>query len=430
MTALVGILNVRGAAIAAYSAVTMTRNSNRKIANSANKMLRLLSAQPVSVMICGSAYFLGTPWDIIIRRYRQKRGHVLLSTVQAYVEDFFSYMVSEKNFFPEIYENSFLQYSLNNYYQAIKKDVPFLNHKDDGEATNVKQIIKAFKTEIKKSIAPIAQLGKCPMFEDYTLEQFTEKISPLVDEFIEDQVDDHFFSYPLEVYQAIRDDLVAGLMYYVTTRFEDEGATLVFTGFGTQEDYPTLISANVNEGFDGRVCYHIKDEDIVHVSAEKPVAICPFAQTDIMNSLLTGVNPDFNNVLCERSSQMFMDFDQLLHEKICGEEIDEEFSGILQGVKCIDLYRSFEKYNKKLTGKSSKQWLNTLRDYDLQDMAQLAENLIAMTSLERHMTFREEGVGGPIDLAIITKNNGFTWLSRKSWYHHVDVGGRYGKFGV
>ena len=54
MTALVGILNVRGAAIAADSAVTMTRDRNRKIANSANKMLRLSSAQPVSVMICGS----------------------------------------------------------------------------------------------------------------------------------------------------------------------------------------------------------------------------------------------------------------------------------------------------------------------------------------------------------------------------------------
>jgi hypothetical protein len=46
------------------------------------------------------------------------------------------------------------------------------------------------------------------------------------------------------------------------------------------------------------------------------------------------------------------------------------------------------------------------------------------------MTFSPEGVGGPIDLAVITKNEGFTWLNRKSWYHHKDVGGQYGKFGV
>lgn len=431
MTALVGILNVRGAAIAADSAVTMTRDRNRKIANSANKMLRLSSAQPVSVMICGSASFLGTPWDIIVRRYRQKRGNFSLPTVQAYVDDFLSYMASEKIFFSDIIEKSFLKYSLNNYYQLLNVGVPLAERNDDGMVTNAKSIIKAFRSEIKKSIVSIARLGKCPMFEDYTLEQFTKKIAPLVDEFIEEQVDDNdFTSYPVDVYQAIRDDLVTGLMCYVTSRPDGEGARLVFTGFGAEEDYPTLISVKVNEGFDGRICYHIKDEDILHISADKPVAICPFAQTDIMNSLLTGVNPGFNNVACERGSQMFMEFDKRLQETICGEEPDEEFSGILQEVKCSDLFRNFEMYDKKLTKQSSKLWLKTLRDYDLQDMAQLAENLIAMTSLQRHMTFSEEGVGGPIDLAIITKNNGFTWLSRKSWYHHVDVGGRYGKFGV
>ena len=216
-------------------------------------------------------------------------------------------------------------------------------------------------------------------------------------------------------YKALVFDNATDIPYAVATRlneYADNGLKIVFIG-----EVPTEKS-------------FVKDEDIVHVSADKPVAICPFAQTDIMKSLLTGVNPGFNNVACERGSQMYMEFDRMLQESVCGEELDEEFSGILQEVKCLDLYHSFERFDKKLMGQSSKQWLKTLRDYDLQDMAQLAENLIAMTSLERHMTFSEEGVGGPIDLAIITKNNGFTWLSRKSWYHHVDVGGRYGKFGV
>jgi len=30
----------------------------------------------------------------------------------------------------------------------------------------------------------------------------------------------------------------------------------------------------------------------------------------------------------------------------------------------------------------------------------------------------------------ITKNEGFTWLSRKSWYHHKDISGQYGVLGV
>jgi hypothetical protein len=30
----------------------------------------------------------------------------------------------------------------------------------------------------------------------------------------------------------------------------------------------------------------------------------------------------------------------------------------------------------------------------------------------------------------INKTDGFTWLNRKSWYHHKDVGGQYVKLGV
>jgi len=118
---------------------------------------------------------------------------------------------------------------------------------------------------------------------------------------------------------------------------------------------------------------------------------------------------------------------QLLNSDSCLKHMCVIFK---EGGDMTDSLKIFRnKYETEL-GQPSKQWLNTLCDYDLQDMAQLAENMIAMTSLERHMTFSEEGVGGPIDLAIISKNNGFTWLNRKSWYNHVDVGGRYGKFGV
>ena len=429
MTALVGILNIRGAAIAADSAVTIKRYGDRKIVNSANKMLRLSSAQPVSLMICGVATFLGTPLEIIVRRYRQKRGNVSLPSVQAYVDDFFSYMVSEKVFFPEINEKKFLRYSLDQYFQSLERAVPFDEGDDHSKLASVDPIIEAFKSEIKKSITSMARRRKYPMFEDYTLEQFANKMSTPMDDFIRFKSID-FDTYPLEVYQAIRDDLVAGLMYYVTTRTEKDRSQLVFTGFGAEEVYPTLICAKVNGGFDGRVCYHIRDEDVVHISAEKPVAICPFAQTDIINSLLKDVNPHFNNGVRKCSSKMFLEFEDMLRRTICGEDFNEEFSNILKGVKWSPLYCSFERYDERLAGHSHNQWLKALRDYDLQNMAKMAENLIAMTNFERRMTFREEGVGGPIDLAIITRNHGFTWLNRKSWYNHVDVGGRYGRFGV
>ena len=58
MTAVIGILNKEGAAIAADSAVTMTRGLKQKIAYSANKMLRLSNVQPIGVMIYSNALFI------------------------------------------------------------------------------------------------------------------------------------------------------------------------------------------------------------------------------------------------------------------------------------------------------------------------------------------------------------------------------------
>ena len=63
MTALVSILNKRAAVIAADSAVTITNGDNRKIINTATKIFRLSSKNPIGVMIYSSAEFMGIPWD-------------------------------------------------------------------------------------------------------------------------------------------------------------------------------------------------------------------------------------------------------------------------------------------------------------------------------------------------------------------------------
>ena len=76
-----------------------------------------------------------------------------------------------------------------------------------------------------------------------------------------------------------------------------------------------------------------------------------------------------------------------------------------------------------------KQWLEVIKKYSLQEMAALAENLIKATELHRKITFQQENVGGLVDLALITRNDGFQWLNRKSWYE-PSKGGQYGKFGI
>ena len=107
-----------------------------------------------------------------------------------------------------------------------------------------------------------------------------------------------------------------------------------------------------------------------------------------------------------------------------------DFCLMLKDVKVNDLEQKFNNANIRYLNKKQRKWEKKLKDYDLHAMAALAQSLIDLTGFHRILTFSPEGVGGPVDLAVITKNEGFTWLSRKSWYHRKDIGGQYGVLGV
>ena len=67
--------------------------------------------------------------------------------------------------------------------------------------------------------------------------------------------------------------------------------TLVFTGIGTEEKYLSLLSAIINEGFDSHVNDYFRKE--VCINNKHPVAICPFVQDDITNSILQGIHEKY-----------------------------------------------------------------------------------------------------------------------------------------
>ncbi|MEK6282290.1 MAG: hypothetical protein AABN95_18185 [Acidobacteriota bacterium] len=46
----------------------------------------------------------------------------------------------------------------------------------------------------------------------------------------------------------------------------------------------------------------------------------------------------------------------------------------------------------------------------------MADALVSLTSTKRRVTMDLETVGGPIDVAIISKGDGFVWIKRKHYF--------------
>ena len=49
-------------------------------------------------------------------------------------------------------------------------------------------------------------------------------------------------------------------------------------------------------------------------------------------------------------------------------------------------------------------------------LAEMAEALVNLTSFKRRVTMEPETVGGPIDVAVISKGDGFIWIRRKHYF--------------
>ena len=60
--------------------------------------------------------------------------------------------------------------------------------------------------------------------------------------------------------------------------------------------------------------------------------------------------------------------------------------------------------------------IDAVDSFSVDDMANMAESLISVTNLQRHLTSSDESVGGPIDVAVITRSEGFIWIKHKEWF--------------
>ena len=50
------------------------------------------------------------------------------------------------------------------------------------------------------------------------------------------------------------------------------------------------------------------------------------------------------------------------------------------------------------------------------ELAHMAQSLISLTSLQRRVSHDVETVGGAIDVAVISKGDGFVWIDRKHYF--------------
>lgn len=88
----------------------------------------------------------------------------------------------------------------------------------------------------------------------------------------------------------------------------------------------------------------------------------------------------------------------------------------LQGIGTTIVGEFMNKMGKYSRKKHVNPILDMVNFLPLSELASMAESLVNLTSFKRRFTLVPETVGGPIDVAIISKGDGFVWIKRKHYF--------------
>ena len=78
--------------------------------------------------------------------------------------------------------------------------------------------------------------------------------------------------------------------------------------------------------------------------------------------------------------------------------------------------RFFERLDSYSVQSHVQPVVSAVADLPKEELAGMAESLVSLTSFKRRVTHDPETVGGPIDVAVISKGDGFIWINRKHYF--------------
>jgi hypothetical protein len=392
MTAEVAIMNTQGIALAADSAVTLRVG---KTYNTADKLFSLSKYQPVGIMIYGSAGIMGIEWETIIKCYRDFLGNKSFDKLTDYAGDFINYLAK----FPYFTNDQMLDYLksmcftvFSNFLSRFLDDLR--SEFDDKEDITLSQIDAVFNVTLKKLKEQIKRT------EDEKLIKPDFGYIDSNGETINKMLEIVFENYKLSKKQA------ADLTDVLKSNFQkcgwvDDSTGIVIAGYGEREIFPTLCDFKVSGKLGDSLIYY--EYDVDQIGTDHTASICPFSQTEMVHQFVRGIDPKFNEMILAKVDSILDSLAPLINdpENEKTDAISEILSEYVNGVMRTAYMNPI---------------IDTVACMQKSELVSMAEAMVNLTALKRHVSSDSESVGGPIDVALISKGDGFIWIKKKTNY--------------
>jgi hypothetical protein len=418
MTAEIAVMNKDAIALAADSAVTVGMgNGDRrldKVFTSANKIFALSKYEPMAIMFYGNATLMSVPWEAIIKLYRQQLARKQFAKAEQYAADFLKFLHQHTKLFPEDKCVLFFQQHIHAFYSLILEEI--LELVADPNAVPKPIALDSVKVEgvIERHAHAWKQADYLQTADAKAAKSLKAKYKKQITEVI-----DHVFAEVVLTTKARASLLDMGVHALVKCpKHLGWGSTagVVVAGFGSEDFFPVLESFSINGVFGGHLNY--RQQTSARIGFDNPVGILPFAQPDVVYTFMEGVDPNYQRTV-EQSTEALL---KSAPEKIIDScaflddptkaRIKSEFASIVP--KLAEMH--FKALAKNRGDMFWRQVVNLIEVFPKPELAALAESMVTLTALRRKVEAGVETVAGPIDVALISKGDGFIWIKRKHYF--------------
>jgi hypothetical protein len=414
MTAEIAILNKSAVVLAADSAVTISAGSNQeKIFDSADKLFELSQHDPIAIMVNNNMHFMEVPLQVIVKDYRSKCDQ--FEKVEDAALDFLKHLEAFGNESPDEVKRRSVINQLSPMVDWLQKRVwdEYMElvqepekrkageNLDDALSRIISERIKFLEWIFGRPSEAGFLEGSRPTLADIEIEEIYEVIS--------DRFTTASAEQQSELAELVKKNIGRDWFFQPTTG-------VIVAGFGSKELFPTLKEFQVIGMLGGALKFQTGSHVDIDRNGDK-ARVLPFAQRDMVERFLYGLDSDIERKIktfCQRtvgniSNHLLaqMEFEDDVKEELF-QAADRAESRFLEGLN--------EEGFLAIRSDSKSEIEDMVEFMPKSEMARMAEALVNLTSIKRRVSRGMETVGGPIDVAVISKAEGFVWVKRKHYF--------------
>lgn len=416
MTAEISILNRNAVALAAESAVTLQTPEGPKIYQ-ANKLFALSKYEPVGVMVYGSAELMTAPWETIIKQFRADLGKTSYPHLEGYANGLLDYVekcvpaadvARQQNFAYQFLTGWFrrvLRPSLKNLLDEIMKKGPVT---DAEVREHFRLLFNFWATNVRKdykTLQRISKLNRAAMLRRYRApirDAAARELQKLADVIATRRMEKFCF------------DLLMSNMYW----HGESG--VVIAGYGTDQFFPSLRAYKMDGIFGDRLRVTAETAKNADIDAAVSASVIPFAQSEMVSLFMDGIDGEFANFIISCFEKIASEGYPSVTAKLIGKKLPkgqrDKLLNKLRGVSDQVVKELSEAMHQFSRHQFSDPIVGIVNHLPKEELAAMAEALVNLTSFKRHVTTQAETVGGPIDVAVISRGDGLVWIKRKHYF--------------